>query len=275
MMKRLKILVLAAIGWLCGMGVSAQGLQPGGLSYAPLQSNTEKKAEVVLTGAAKGTTKAVIPAKVTLNGKTYRVVGIAKGAFSLQEELTSVVIPGSVISIGYEAFNACKKLTSVQIPNSVTSMENGVFSGCSSLTSVVEHKGVPYIPYKAYYYCVGLESVVIPNYVTRIEPLAFNGCRNMTSLHIGSQITFIGGNAFNDCGKLSHIYIEAPDPGKIKITESPFMSATYENAKLYVPKESVDAYKNTLPWSRFKNILTEWNIEKNDNVLTNTAGVGM
>ena len=56
MMKKLKILVLAAIGWLCGMSVSAQDLQPGGLSYAPLQSNTDKKAEVVLNGAAKGTT---------------------------------------------------------------------------------------------------------------------------------------------------------------------------------------------------------------------------
>ena len=270
MMKRLKILVLAAIGWLCGMGVSAQDLQPGGLSYAP----SGKENEVVLTGAPKGTTKAAIPAKVTLDGKTYRVVGIGANTFSGQKELTSVVIPGSVISIGKEAFIYCKKLTSVQIPNSVTSMENGVFYGCSSLTSVVEHKGVPYIPYKAYYYCVGLESVVIPNYVTRIEPLAFNGCRNMTSLHIGSQITFIGGNAFNDCGKLSHIYIEAPDPEKIEITESPFMWATYENAELYVPEESVDAYKNTLPWSRFKKII-EWKFEKNNDVLTNTAGAGM
>ena len=273
-MKKLKILVLAAIGWLCGMGVSAQEFEVDGLSYAPLLSNTDKKAEVVLNGAAKGTTKAAIPAKVTLKGKTYRVVGIAKGAFSLQEELTSVVIPGSVISIGYEAFNACKKLTSVQIPNSVTSMENGVFSGCSSLTSVVEHKGVPRIPYMAYYYCMGLDSVAIPDYVTHIEALAFAGCRNMTSLHIGSQITFIGGNAFNDCGKLSHIYIEAPDPGKIKITESPFMWDTYENTELYVPQGSVDAYMATDPWKRFKNIKA-WDFEKNDNVLTNTAGAGM
>lgn len=273
-MKRLNILVLAAIGWLCGMSVSAQDLQPGGLSYARLQSNTDKKAEVVLNGAAKGTTKAVIPAKVTLDGKTYRVVGIGANTFSSQEELTSVVIPGSVISIGKEAFIYCKKLTSVQIPNSVTSMENGVFYGCSSLTSVVEHKGVPYIPYMTYCYCMGLDSVAIPDYVTRIEPLAFDGCRNMTRLHIGSQITFIGGNAFNDCGKLSRIYIEAPDPGKIKITESPFMWATYENAELYVPEESVDAYKNTLPWSRFKKII-EWKFEKNNDVLTNTAGAGM
>lgn len=272
-MKKLKILVLAAIGWLCGMGVSAQDLQPGGLSYARLQSNTDK-AEVVLNGAAKGTTKAVIPAKVTLDGKTYRVVGIGANTFSSQEELTSVVIPGSVISIGKEAFIYCKKLTSVQIPNSVTSMENGVFYGCSSLTSVVEHKGVPYIPYMTYCYCMGLDSVAIPDYVTRIEPLAFDGCGNMTRLHIGSQITFIGGNAFNDCGKLSRIYIEAPDPGKIKITESPFMWATYENAELYVPKGSVKAYMATDPWKKFKNI-TGWNFEKNDNVLTNTAGAGM
>ena len=269
-MKRLKILVLAAIGWLCGMGVSAQDFKADGLSYAP----SGKENEVVLTGAAEGTTKAAIPAKVTLNGKTYRVVGIGANTFSGQEELTSVVIPGSVISIEKEAFNACKKLTSVQIPNSVTSMGVRVFYGCSSLTSVVEHKGVPCIPYMTYCYCMGLESVVIPNNVTHIEALAFDGCRNMTSLHIGSQITFIGGNAFNDCGKLSHIYIEAPDPGKIKIAESPFMSAPSAKAELYVPQGSVEAYKSTLPWSKFEKII-EWNFEKNDNVRTNTAGSGM
>lgn len=269
-MKKLKILVLAAIGWLCGMGVSAQDLQPGDLSYAP----SGKENEVVLNGAAKGTTKAAIPAKVTLDGKTYRVVGIGANTFSGQKELTSVVIPGSVISIEKEAFIYCEKLTSVQIPNSVTSMGERVFYGCSSLTSVVEHKGVPRIPYMTYCYCMGLDSVGIPNNVTHIEALAFDGCRNMTSLHIGSQITFIGGNAFNDCGKLSRIYIEAPDPGKIKITESPFMWATYENAKLYVPQGSVKAYESTLPWSKFKNI-TACNFEKNDNVRTNTAGAGM
>ena len=121
---------------------------------------------------------------------------------------------------------------------------------------------------------MGLDSVAIPNYVTRIEPLAFDGCRNMTSLHIGSQITFIGGNAFNDCGTLSHIYIEAPDPGKIEIKESTFMWATYENAELYVPQGSVEAYKSTLPWSNFKKIKA-CNFEKNNNMLTNTAGTGM
>ena len=121
---------------------------------------------------------------------------------------------------------------------------------------------------------MGLDSVAIPDYVTHIEALAFDGCRNMTSLHIGSQITFIGGNAFNDCGKLSRIYIEAPAPGKIEIKESPFMSAAYKNAMLYVPQESVDAYKNTLPWSRFKKII-EWKFEKNNAVLPTTAGAGM
>ena len=48
-------------------------------------------------------------------------------------EITNLVIPNSVTSIGGSAFYECSGLTSVTIPNSVTSIGNRAFYGCISL----------------------------------------------------------------------------------------------------------------------------------------------
>lgn len=51
-------------------------------------------------------------------------------------EMTSIVIPDGVTSIGDNAFYNCSSLTSVTIGDGVTSISNSAFSGCSSLTDI-------------------------------------------------------------------------------------------------------------------------------------------
>ena len=52
------------------------------------------------------------------------------------KEITELVIPNSITSIGDYAFYRCDSLTSVTIPDSVTSIREGAFYKCTSLTSV-------------------------------------------------------------------------------------------------------------------------------------------
>lgn len=60
---------------------------------------------------------------------------IPSGAFAGMENLTHIVIPENVTSIGENAFEGCSQLQSLSL-NSVSAIGDGAFKGCSSLTSI-------------------------------------------------------------------------------------------------------------------------------------------
>ena len=115
--------------------------------------------------------------KVTITGGS-----IGDSAFRNCEDLTSVVIPGSVTSIGASAFRNCKGLTGVLIPDSVTSIGNYAFSDCDGLTSVEIPDSVTSIGGSAFYNCSSITSVVIGDGVTSIGRDAFRGCSALTEM---------------------------------------------------------------------------------------------
>ena len=122
-------------------------------------------------------------------------------------EITNLVIPNSVTSIGSSAFEGCSGLTSVTIPNSVTSIGDYAFEDCSGLTSVTIPNSVTSIGRCAFYSCSGLTSVTIPNSVTSIGSYAFYNCSGLTSVTIPNSVTSIGSSVFSGCSGLTSVTI--------------------------------------------------------------------
>ena len=152
-----------------------------GLKYA---TNTDNNNVEVHANSADLSGDIEIPEKVTYDGVEYTVTSI--GVFSDCRDLSSVIIPNSVTSIGGWAFNGCSGLTSVTIGNSVTSIGDNAF-----------------------YYCKRLTSIEIPNSVTSIGECAFLICGGLTSVTIPNSVTSIGDDAFGDCWNLTEINVES------------------------------------------------------------------
>ena len=178
-------------------------------------------------------------------------------------------------------FSNCAGLASVTIGNSVTSIENGAFSRCTGLTSIVVSEGntkydsrnncnaiietstnklifgckntiipnsVTSIGDSAFINCTtGLTSITIPNSVTTIGQYAFYNC-SLTSVTIGNSVTSIGAGAFGDCNNITSITSLNTTPPTIKSYTLP----TITSYTIYVPTESVSAYKAAQYWSNKK-----------------------
>ena len=134
--------------------------------------------------------------------------------------LQSIDIPNSVTSIGYDAFSG-SGLISITVPSSVQRIGDQAFDSCRGLKSVTIEEGVSIIGYGSYQNCIALSSIIIPESITSIGSLAFNNCTGLLS-----------------------ITVKAVNPPILE-----YGAFTYSSCPIYVPTESVGAYKTA--WSSY------------------------
>lgn len=176
-------------------------------------------------------TNVVVPSSITtvnraifsnnaLEGVVFHegVTAIGEYAFNNCIGLRSITLPNNIQTIGTYAFNNTR-ITSVDIPASLSVIVNRVFRQCTSLSSVTFYEGL-----------------------TRIEDAAFYGCP-ITNLDLPSTVTHIGNTAFHIA---RGIIICRP------VTPPTLGSGNFPGASvIYVPDESVEAYKTASNWSTY------------------------
>ena len=201
-----------------------------------------------------GTLNSFAPAGLTEYTIPDGVTTIGENAFYKCSSLTSVTIPDSVTTIGERAFLDCSSLTSVTIGDSVTTIGDRAFYECFDLTSVIIPDSVTTIGRFAFAHCSSLTSVTIPDSVTTIGEGAFSGCSSLTSVTIPDSVTTIGVGAFLDCSSLTSVYCKATTPPTAILYNDGYWYTFDENTSgriIYVPTESVDAYKSATGWSDY------------------------
>ena len=142
------------------------------------------------------TKEAEVPADYKIKEGTKTISGYA---FSGCENLKSISIPESVVSIGPRAFDESG------VKNDRSNWENGVFyvgkHAVSSDKTLVPSdlkikEGTVSISGLAFENCNSINTVHIPNTVKYIGHSAFLGCEELKSAYIPESVTYIGNAAF-------------------------------------------------------------------------------
>ena len=146
-------------------------------------------------------------------------------------KLDSVYIGGKIVyytssDYGYSPFYLNTSLRTVKISDAETTIYDNEFYGCTNL-----------------------QNVSIGDNVKSIGKWAFSGCSSLKNFTFGSGLQSIGQEAFSDCINITQISSEAVVPPTCGINALDDINKW--NCKLFVPKASIDAYKQAPQWKEF------------------------
>ena len=145
-------------------------------------------------------------------------------------EVSEIIIPDGVISIGRHAFNYCTGIQSINIPKGVTTIGSAAF------------------------FHTQIRSVVVPEGVTEIGGWAFSECYSLNKIELPRSLKSIGNSAFKETYHIDTLICKAlvpPTMGELPV----FEGVKKANISLFVPKESIELYKAADQWKEFEQIL--------------------
>lgn len=202
------------------------------------------------------------------------VESIGSAAFNICRLITSITLPDTLKIIGSSAF-ASTSISNVTIPSSVVHIGNYAFSGTPFLKSI--YSGIFAISdgwLIDINYSINTTSIVVPNGIKRIYDNCFSAQFSLTNITLPNTLEFLGSNMFGFSSKLtklelpasvnevcdrflynssiSELTINATTPISVHQCSSTGNSYIHDGiTKIYVPAESVEAYKADEYWSNY------------------------
>ena len=93
---------------------------------------------------------------------------------------------GTTVIAG-QAFSDCEDITSIKMPNTLITIGGYAFAGCHDIQTLAFPYSIKNISVNAFYNCSQLKSVVISNPKAQIEYGAFGFCNNLHSIKLGQK----------------------------------------------------------------------------------------
>ncbi|MDR1302259.1 MAG: leucine-rich repeat domain-containing protein [Treponema sp.] len=103
-----------------------------------------------------------------------------------------------------------------------------------------------------FYDCTSLESVTFPSGLKQINKNAFDHCTALKEVELPATLKLLGAYAFRNCTQLKRVIVHAEVPPALN---GGVFSGVNEDFSIYVPANSVEAYKSMTGWQAFAGII--------------------
>lgn len=160
--------------------------------------------------------------------------------------LKKITIPKGLLSLGSYSLQYIGE-KEIRLPSSLTSIGSTCFAYMNALRKINIPAGVREIPNYAFNSCQSLEQVELNEGLETIGSNVFYGVRSLQTLVIPSTVTSIGSSAF-------YSYYSLPTVTVLATTPPTLGSGAFSGSglqKIYVPAESVEAYKSATNWANY------------------------
>lgn len=114
-----------------------------------------------------------------INNSTIIKTAISNYAFINRENLTDIILPDNIKSIGERAFAKCKNLRKITLPESLKYIGASVFSECENLKEIILPKNLKKLNYRTFGDYKRLKRIVIPEGKEELDWGVFAGCDNL------------------------------------------------------------------------------------------------
>lgn len=211
----------------------AKGASATSTSTDKSYSHSDDYKTLTITGNSDITPKAVEEAlseKKTSNSSDADTTKTT--TTSRKDDVTSIIIKGSIKSIAANSFSGMKNLEKVDIQSTANTFTIGdsAFSGCENLSDVTLSSKTTTIYDSAFEGCEALETINIPETVKSIGSSAFSGT-GLTEINLPTNIDTIKSNTFQDCAKLKKVSL----PKGIKTVESNAFNGCTNLVQVWIP----------------------------------------
>lgn len=179
------------------------------------------------------------------------IKSIPDNCFAYMRPVKKYVLPEGLTSLGYRCFYQNDSLVDINLPSTLTSID-GSFYNCGSLESIDIPGGVEILTKEIFNACRKLKNVGLHHGLKAIYQYAFYGCSGLTELTFPSTLDSIGSSVFSSAKNITKLTCRAITPPAVSADAvfSPFAA----NCVLYVPEESIAAYKAAPGWKNFSAI---------------------
>lgn len=139
------------------------------------------------------------------------ITSIGKNQFYRLKTITKIVLPETIKTIGECAFHKCVAVEEIKLSNKLKTIEKYAFQECSSLRKIVIPSSVETIKMHAFHGCDNLKEVLFEenSKLKKLERYAFAENNNLEKFVLPNSVTSMSDHIFFECKSLEKVTVSS------------------------------------------------------------------